>query len=92
MAKRIEIKTSLGVLCAEVGGDKEYPEIFVYLQRGDGSEVDLVAVGTQRGKCEISAYLYTEPWIDDWTQKHTWTEEILMLEDQKAEGLEVSKS
>ena len=84
MTKRVEVQTPLGVLCAEVGGDKEYPEIFVYLQRSDGSEVDLVAVGTQQGKYEINAYLYTEPWIDDWTQKHTWTEGILMLEDQEA--------
>ena len=42
--KKISVETPTGVLTACVGGDEQnYPEIFIYLVRPDGVEVDLVA-------------------------------------------------
>lgn len=44
--QKIVVDTPLGKLCAIVGGDpKNYPEIFVYIERDDGIEIDLVAAG-----------------------------------------------
>lgn len=40
--KRFEIDTPIGKLVAEAGGDyKDYPGIYIYLQREDGVQIDL---------------------------------------------------
>lgn len=84
--KRITVKTPLGNLAAEIGGDPDYPEIFLYLEREDNTEIDLVAVGYDYShKDKISAYLYEDTTRDDWTKKHCWSKEELEV-DMDNEG------
>ena len=79
--KTISVKTSLGELTAEIGGDPyEYPEIFVYLKREDGVEIDLVCASMNITNNEMAAYLYGDTSTDCWTKKHTWTAEELNVE------------
>lgn len=79
--KALEVKTPFGMLCAEIGGDTEnYPEIFVYLRRDDGIEIDLTCVGTKAGSNKLNAYLYGDTGTDEWTKKHSWTKEELEIE------------
>lgn len=40
--QKIFVNTPLGKLCAVVGGDPDYPEIFLYIERDDGIGIDLV--------------------------------------------------
>ena len=37
----IEVPCSAGMLCAEAGGDTDYPEIFTYLRKDDLMEIDI---------------------------------------------------
>lgn len=73
-SQKIEVKTPLGTLCAEVGGEpNDYPEIFVYLQRDDGVQIDLTCVSMRTEEPDmINAYLWEHPESDDWTRKHIW--------------------
>lgn len=66
----IEIPTHLGKLCAEIGGNPDYPEIFVYIRRDDGVEIDLVAAGVKDDA--VKAYLYGDTTRDDYTASHLW--------------------
>lgn len=78
--KTVEVETVFGTLCAEVGGDPVlYPEIFVYLRREDGTEIDLTCVGTEAGSDKLNAYLYGDTGTEDWTQKHFWTHDELNI-------------
>lgn len=79
--KTISVQTPFGELTAEIGGDpQEYPEIFVYLKRKDGIEIDLVCASMYKEDDKISAYLYGDTSTDCWTNKHTWTKEELNVE------------
>lgn len=63
--EKISVNTPLGILTACIGGDPEcYPEIFVYLQREDGIEVDLVAADVNLEKRTANAYLYGDTSTD----------------------------
>lgn len=74
--KRIYVQAASGKLVAEVGGDPDYPEIFVFLERKDGAEVDLVAVGTSgKDDPDVKAYLYEDTMRDDYTKSYTWHKE-----------------
>lgn len=73
--EKISVNTPLGVLTACIGGDpKFYPEIFVYLQREDGVEIDLVAADVNLENKTANAYLYGDTSTESYTRHHTWTE------------------
>lgn len=72
----ISVDTSFGRLEACVGGDPgDYPEIFTYLVRPDGVEIDLVAVGVKDKlpECLVRAYLYGNTATEEYTRTHDWT-------------------
>lgn len=70
----IKVKTPIGVLTACAYAEDDYPEIFVYLTRDDGVEIDLVVAGVNTAERTANAYVYQNTHIDDYTFKHTWTE------------------
>lgn len=78
--KKIFVDTPLGKLCACVGGDFDYPEIFVYIERNDGIEIDLVAAEVSIESKEAHAYLYGDTSTECWTRKHSWSEEAINIE------------
>ena len=79
--KKVAVPTVLGKLVAEPGGDPDYPEILVYLERKDGAQVDLVMAGQiNPDSANIRACLYADTTSDDYTKSFTWHEESLMLE------------
>ena len=82
--KRISVSVPLGELTAEIGGDPEnYPELFVYLKRKDGIEIDLVAVAQNNVKEEdLKAYLYDDTSTDSYGRTFTWHEEALLIEEE----------
>lgn len=79
--EKVSVNTPLGVLTACIGGDPVcYPEIFVYLQRKDGVEIDLVAADVDLEHKIANAYLYSDTSTDSYTRKHTWTEDEINIE------------
>lgn len=61
--KKISVHTPIGELTACVGpGEESYPEIFVYLVRPDGVEIDLVAaevdVKTKCARASLYRHVY----------------------------------
>ena len=53
---KLSIDTQFGKLSAAIGGEPSlYPEIFVYLERPDGVEIDLVAAGTEKDSNKMNA-------------------------------------
>ena len=79
--EKISVNTPLGVLTACVGGDPEcYPEIFVYLEREDGVEIDLVAADVNLETKTANAYLYGDTSTESYTRHHTWTENEINIE------------
>lgn len=83
-AVQVRVPCKNGTLVAEAGGDPGYPEIFTYLERTDGSQVDLVAAGADLPGQEngshrggIHAYLYGDTKRDDWTRRYLFTEKEL---------------
>lgn len=78
---KISVETPLGVLEATVGGDPhDYPEIFTYLVRPDGVEMDLVAVEVKNEGKFARAYLYGDTATDQYTRTHDWTEAELNIQ------------
>lgn len=74
--KTLEVKTPFGMLCAEIGGDpKDYPEIFLYIRRPDGIEIDLCCASADIENEQMNAFLYGDPYREDWTKKHIWNKE-----------------
>ena len=79
--KKISVQAVSGRLTAEIGGDPNYPEIFVYLERIDGVEIDLVAVGEDtKNKEDVKAYLYGDTSRDDYSKSYTWHKKDLDIE------------
>lgn len=80
--KQISVKVPLGEITAEIGGDPvDYPEMFVYLKRKDGIEIDLVAVAQDsENKEDIKAYLYDDTSTDSYGRTFTWHKEALLIE------------
>ena len=81
---QVRVPCKNGTLVAEAGRDPGYPEIFTYLERTDGSQVDLMAVGADLPGQEdgshrggIHAYLYGDTKRDDWTRRYLFTEKEL---------------
>ena len=90
LVKRLPVQVRVpcknGTLVAEAGGDPSYPEIFTYLERTDGSQIDLVAAGADLPGQEdgshrggIHAYLYGDTKRDDWTRRYLFTEKELSV-------------
>ena len=81
--KKVSVHTPLGELTACVGFDEEsYPEIFVYLVRPDGVEIDLVAADVDvETKC-ARAFLYGDTSTCEWTKQHIWTEGEINVRDE----------
>jgi hypothetical protein len=77
--KKIALKIPFGELTAEIGGDPNYPTIYVYLKRPDGIEVDLVAVSMDQINTMIQAYIYERTDKDDYTENFCWREEQLNI-------------
>ena len=79
--QKISVKTPLGILEATVGGDTEcYPEIFTYLVRPDGVEIDLVAVEIKKEDEFARAYLYGDTTTDQYTKTHDWSKDAINVE------------
>lgn len=83
-AVKVKVSCKNGTLVAEAGGDPNFPEIFTYLERPDGTQVDLVAAGADLPEQEkgshgggIHAYLYGDTKRDDWTRRYLFTEKEL---------------
>jgi hypothetical protein len=81
---KIQIQTPLGKLTAVIGGDPQYPEIFVYLERPDGIEIDITAVSTDGDDDHLSAYLYSDTTTDTYIHKHTWSKDELNIDYEEA--------
>ena len=80
--QKIVVDTPLGKLCAIVGGEpKNYPEIFVYIERDDGIEIDLVAAGVDIEDNCAKAYLYEDTSTDEYTKQHTWSEDEINISE-----------
>lgn len=76
--EKISVNTSLGVLEACVGADPElHPEIFVYLRREDGAEIDLSVVCVNEDKGEVVSYMYNDPRTDSYTESFRWSEKYI---------------
>lgn len=74
--QKISVPTPLGTLQATVGGDPEsYPEIFTYMVRPDGVEIDLVAVEVKKEGKLARAYLYGDTATDQYTKTHDWSQD-----------------
>ena len=79
--QKISVETPLGRLEACIGGDPEsYPEIFTYLVRKDGVEIDLVACEVNIEKDEAGAYLYGDTKTESWTKHHAWSKDEINID------------
>ncbi len=92
----IEVPCTAGTLCAEAGGNEAYPEVFTYLRRPDGVEVDIVAVdgdavipdgvdpedfdGQTGRNGGLKAYLYGDTTRDDYTKSYAFSAEELAID------------
>lgn len=77
---KISINTHLGVLEACIGGNPDYPEIFTYIRRPDGIEVDLVAVEVKKEENIARAYLYGDTMTDSYTTTNDWSADEINVE------------
>lgn len=75
----VPLKDGLGELYAEVGGDTEnYPEIYTFVRRPDGLEIDVAAVGgTEDG---VRVYLYKDTTTECYTDSFDLSKEDLLIE------------
>lgn len=77
---KISINTHLGVLEACIGSDPDYPEIFTYIRRPDGIEVDLVAVEIKEEKNIARGYIYEDTTTDQYTRTYDWDANAINVE------------
>lgn len=78
---KISVETPLGTLEACIGGDRtNYPEIYTYLVRPDGIEIDLVAVAIKKDSELARAYLYGDTTREEYTKTFDWYKGELMVE------------
>jgi len=81
--QKISVETPWGKLTACIGGDPDsYPEIFVYMERDDGVEIDLTCVSFDKENNQLDAFLYEDTSTDCWTKKHIWSEEEIKIEEE----------
>lgn len=77
---KISVDTHMGVLEACIGGDRDYPEIFTYIRRPDGIEIDLVAVEVKKEENIARAYLYSDTMTDSYTTTNDWSADEINVE------------
>ena len=77
---KISVETPMGVLEACVGKDTDYPEIFTYLSRPDGVEIDLVAVEVKKDENLVRGYLYGDTATDSYTNTFDWSANEINVE------------
>lgn len=78
--QKISVETQLGTLEACLGGDPQYyPEIFAYIRRPDGIEIDLVAVEVKE-EGFVRGYLYTDTHTEEYTKTIDWTADDINVE------------
>ncbi len=78
--EKISVQTPLGILTACIGGDSEcYPEIFIYIERPDGVEIDLVAADVDIETKRARAYLYGDTSTESYTRHHVWSEDEINI-------------
>lgn len=77
---KISVETPLGTLEACIGGDRDYPEIFTYLCRPDGIEIDLVAVEVKKEENFARGYLYGDTTTDSYTKTFDWSADDINVE------------
>lgn len=93
---KIEVLCTAGTLCAEIGGDPNFPEIYTYLRRTDGVEVDVTAVcgdgivpagvnpedfdGQKENDGGLSVYLYKDTSSDCYSERFRISKEQLTIE------------
>lgn len=85
----IKIETPLGTLCATTAGDPDYPGIYIYLKRKDGSEVDiaLTEVNSIDAPDFLHAYIYGDTQCEDWTDRFSFTKnELYVQREEYKEG------
>lgn len=74
--KELSVQLPFGELVAQVGEDEKiFPEIFLFLRRPDGIEIDLTMVGcdTVKKPDKLTAYLWADPNNEQYTSKHEWS-------------------
>ena len=78
---RIEVDTAFGKLFAEVGGDPDYPEIYMCLEGGDLEyERQLLLIGCEAPVCENSTenklrlLVWGDEEDEDYTDRHVFYE------------------
>lgn len=79
---KISVNTPWGELTAIIGGDPDdYPEIFVYIKRKDGGEIDLVCASMDKENNKMDAFLYGDTSTDCWTHKYSWSEDEIKIKE-----------
>lgn len=101
-ASRIEVPCTAGTLCAEVGGDPNFPEIYTYLRRADNAEIDIAAVcgdgiapagvsrecfaGQKENNDGLSIHLYRDTDTDSYTDRFWLTKKQLNVSFEQGGG------
>lgn len=81
MTKKICIETVLGKICACESENPDYPGIYIYLEREDGVEIDLIAVEANDISDCIKAFVWKDTSTDEFTNSHIWTKNELDIEE-----------
>lgn len=92
----IEVPCTAGTLCAQIGGDPNFPEIFTYLRRADGVEIDITAVcgdgiapagvspddfdGQKKNDGGLTVYLYKDTSRDEYSDNYRLSKAQLDIE------------
>lgn len=84
MASEISVATSFGTLVACTGGDKEFPEILVFLRSNDGNELMICAVTDQSisgVEDALRVAVYGDTRAEDYTQRIALNREDILDEN-----------
>lgn len=82
----ISIPTPLGNLKAVIGGDPDYHEIFTFIERLDGVEIDLISAEVRRidepdiDEAAVRAYIYSDTDKDSYVDTCEWTKEAINID------------
>lgn len=74
------LKDGLGTLCAEIGGDPDYPEIFTYVERPDGIQIDCCAVSQNGHSDGVTIYRWLDTSTDAYTDSAVISAENINIE------------
>lgn len=79
---QITIQTPLGELVATANPDLDYPEIYTFLRRTDGLEIDLATVTIDKEKNESHIYVYDDTSIESPTKYFIISKNDLMIDKE----------